>query len=665
MPEELPGRLYFEFDDRHRWSLWYRGEGPAVPVLPFTAAGVHLSGTPGRILTLGELDDVSVQAGTPPQGESTVLRGRGAGLFVEVTFLTEPSATAPRVRVTMRIYPDTTLPVLGGVSWGALPVDRALPGTGDLSALVDERTPAIVPNASQAQIRSTGCLALTRRTPNGAVRSVGLIANPPGTGVFGASTNGDQLNLDSLWTPGRQVSTGGDTESVTICYHPHGDGVAALAVACTPAAGDRDLLATLDPPAGLWLTGSQGRGEDLPDLLGRAAAIFDPRFARFVAYGPGDGSPRGHRWCTDQIHAAGLLAAGSLAPFQSGDVSMDALREQARVAAQDWGYDALILYGLEAVLPRLETLRAGLSTIHEGAGSATIWSASVIPQTGALNVVRVGEDPAPGWNSITRMASDAGLRSFYHRSWWLSDPGPITLGYPLTLVEARTQLSLAALTGAATMFTADVLDIPDAQVELVRRAVPPAPVAGHPLDGERGSSLWVAHAGTWHTALIGNWGDARTVRTIRLADLGLAPGSYTGYDVWNGTPMPIGDPVPVALDPHDCLVLSVRPRADHPQVIGTSRHVVQGCVDLQDEHWDGKAQALSARAAQLDGSAYRVTVAAPGWAPDTLTGDRPGTVRTLDSEYLVLEWPSGERGDFAWQLSFKRRPSRPGRSRAR
>ena len=672
-PDAGFGRLYFGFDERHRWSLWYRGEGPAVPVLPFTSAGIRLA---DRILTLGELDDLSVQAGTPAEGESTVVRGRRAGLFVEATFLTEPSAFAPRARVTLRIYPDTALPVVSGVAWATLTADRALPGAGDLLAFVDERTPAALP---AADIRSTGSLALTRRTPAGAVRSVGVIADPAGAGIFAASTDGGRLNLDSLWTPGRPVATGGDSESVTICYHPRGDGVAALGEACRPAAGDRDLLATLLPPAGLWLSGSQGRTDDLYDLLGRFATLLDPHDARYVAYGPGDGSPRGHRWCTDQIHAAGFLAAGSLVPFQAEDGSTldpadpavtPLLRERARTAVQDWGYDALILHSLDSVfqlekhagdLTHLEALRAGLAAVHEGAGSATVWSASLVPQTGTLNVARVGPDPAPGWGAITSMASTAGLRSFYHRSWWLNDPGPITLGHPLTLVEARTQLSLAAVMGAATTFTPDVLDIPDVQADLVRRAVPPAAVAGRPLDGHQGCSVWIASAGDWHTVLIGNWGDARAERTLRLAELGLAPAKYLGYDVWNEAPVPVPDPIHVTLDAHDCLVLGLRPRAEHPQVIGTSRHVVQGCVDLQDAHWDGKAQVLSGRAVQLDGRAYRVTISAPGWAPDALTGDRPGVVRVLDSEYVVLEWPGGERGDCAWQLTFKRPPPPAGR----
>ena len=673
-------RLGFEFDGRHRWSLWYREEGAAVPLLPFASAGVRLE---DRLLTLGDLDDVSVQAGTPPVGESTVIRGRGAGLFVEATFLIEPATPAPRASITLRIYPDTSLPVVSGLAWASLPVARVLPGSGDLLAQVDDRDPAIVPvSADTPELQSIGTLALTRRPPGGPARTLAVIQAPGGAGALHASFSADQLAVNTDWTPGRPVSTGGDVETVTFCYQGGADGVSALAAACEPASGDREYLASLEPPTGLWLSGSEGRGDDLFDLLGRATALLDPRFARFVAYGPGDGSPRGHRWCTDQIHAAGLLAAVSWTAFKADDgTALDpadpsvraVLRERARVAVQDWGYDALILDASDAAPPpspsrgnltRLEALRAGFAAIHEGAGSATIWSSTLVPQTGTINVVRVGDPPAPGWHSIARMAVTAGLRSFYHRSLWLNDPGPMTLGYPLTLLEARCQLSLSALMGAATTFTSDVLDVPDAQVDLVRRVVPPAAVAGHPLDALDATppSLWMARAEGWYTALVINWEDHAVVRGVRLADLGLPRGSYHAYDVWRDTPVPGADPLRVSLNAHDCLVLGLRVSTDHPQVIGTSRHIVQGCVDLQDEHWDGRSQTLSGRAVTLDGRPYRVTVAAPGWTPDALTGERPGTVRVLDSEYVVLEWPGGERRDFTWQVSF-RRARRAGRPR--
>lgn len=665
-----PGRLAFEFDDRHRWSLWYRGEGAPVPLLPFTSAGIHLG---DRLFPLAELDDVSLQAGSPATGESTVIRGRGAGLFVEATFLMEPSAPAPRATITLGIYPDTDLPMVSGMAWASVPLDRALSGPGELLAHVDESMPALVRiTPTTPDLRSSGILALTRRSAGG-VRALGIVGEPSGAGSLSAATNAGVLSLDTFWTRARPVSTGGDAQAVTFCYQPQGDGLGALTAACRPDQSDREFLGSLVPPAGLWLSGSQGRGEDLFDLLGRVAGLFDPRFAPIIAYGPGDGGARGHRWCTDQIHAAGLLTAVSFAPFTADDgppldpsdpATESALRERARVAVQAWGYDALILDDLDSVHD-LEALRAGLAAIHDGAGSSTLWSGAVVPQTGTLKVVRVGNPPKPGFGSVVEMNSHAGLRSFYHRSWWLNDPGPVTLGYPLTLVEARTQLSLVALMGAVTTFTADVLDVPDAQVDLVRRVVPPAPVAGHPLDSLSGPTVWVARSSDWHTVLVINWDDRQNIeRVIRLADLGLPPGAYVGYDVWSGMPFPATDPLRFTLEPHDCRVFGLRPRADHPQVIGTTRHVVQGAVDLQDEHWDSKTRVLSGRAVHLDGRPYGVTIAAAGWAPDTLQCDRPGALRVIDSEYLVLEWPQGERGDCGWQLTLKPAP-RARRSRPR
>lgn len=837
-PEAPTGRLAFEFDDHHRWSLWYRGEGAPVPLLPFVAAGVRVG---DRLVTLEDLDDASLQAGTPAIGESTIIRGRAAGLFVEATFRMEPSAPTPRAAVTIRIYPDTGQPNVSGIVWGALAVDRALPGPGELLLHTDGRAPEIhrmPPAPTTPDLRSSGMLALTRGA-RGTRRALGVVGEPGGAGTLAATLAGAVLTLDTPWTPPRNVSTGGDSAAITLAYDPHRDGLSALRIACAANEGDRAFLAKRTPPAGLWLEESAGQGDELTELAALAAATLDPRFAPFVCFGNEAAGPRGHRWRTDQVHGAGLLAAASIRPFAppqdvnpawvaggvldpaNPEVS-DFLRERARIAVQDWGYDALCLTDLEAVFSapvhhdgatHLEALRAGLRALRDGAGAEhAFWSAELTPQTGTLEVVRVGADPVAGWSGAALNAKVAGLRSFYHRARWLNDPGPVTLGDPLSLVEARSRLGMVALGGGAALFNADVLGLPAEQLDLVRRTLPPAPVAGRPLDavlaptagapalllgttsvkldgwrfraeagpgfaaptledddweaiagparwrdlghagfsgeawyrakftapaapaaaapvlqlgridradqtfvngqlvGETGTiglgtgadaqmarhysldpgvvrwgaenvvairvsgglaggiwsadddappSLWTA-AGPdgWWSVLVINWGARPVDRSVALADLDLPAGRYHAYDVWRGMPIPGTDPLRLSLDPHDSTVIGLRLRGEVPLVVGTTRHVIQGAVDLQDEHWDGKTRVLSGRAVNLDGRPYAVTVAARGFISDGLRGDRPGTVRAIDSEYLVLEWPGGERGDFGWELALQRTRTR-------
>jgi len=89
-------------------------------------------------------------------------------------------------------------------------------------------------------------------------------------------------------------------------------------------------------------------------------------------------------------------------------------------------------------------------------------------------------------------------------------------------------------------------------------------------------------------------------------------------------------------------------------VIGTTRHVVQGAIDVTEETWDAAARTLAARSTNLDGREYAVTVAVPkGMRPGTCKADVPCTVRRLESGHAVIEWPAGGDGrDIKWELSF-------------
>src|SRR2546422_1284382 len=91
--------------------------------------------------------------------------------------------------------------------------------------------------------------------------------------------------------------------------------------------------------------------------------------------------------------------------------------------------------------------------------------------------------------------------------------------------------------------------------------------------------------------------------------------------------------------------VAIRPAVARPQVIGTTRHVVQGAVDVADETWDPTTRTLKAKSTNLDGRAYAVTIAVPkGLRPGVCKADVPCTVRRLESGHAVLEWPAGGDG---------------------
>ena len=171
------------------------------------------------------------------------------------------------------------------------------------------------------------------------------------------------------------------------------------------------------------------------------------------------------------------------------------------------------------------------------------------------------------------------------------------------------------------------------------------------------SRAWVTEgAPRWWTVVLVNWEDDPLSTSLPLGTLGIAGARFTAYDVWRAAPLAdLTDAITVTLEPRSTLTLGVRPAAARPLVIGTTRHVVQGAIDVADETWDAATHTLAAKATNLDQRAYGVTVAVPkGMRPGTCKADVACTVRRLESGHAVIEWPAGGDGrDIKWELSFR------------
>src|SRR2546427_1686941 len=92
------GRLRFELDEHRRWSLWYYGEGQPVPLIQTAVVGALVG---DHVVTLADLEDSTVGNRRPPGGESVVVRGRAAGVFLEAEFLSasETGGGAPQAAI--------------------------------------------------------------------------------------------------------------------------------------------------------------------------------------------------------------------------------------------------------------------------------------------------------------------------------------------------------------------------------------------------------------------------------------------------------------------------------------------------------------------------------------------------------------------------------------
>jgi hypothetical protein len=617
------------------------------------------------------------------------------------------------------------------------------------------------------------------------------------------------------------------------------------------------------------------------------AASFDRRFFRYIelddgyqraagAWDTNDKFPHGHAWLTDQIHAKGFKAGLWLAPFAVAEAStlpaahpewllkdatgpvvcatragwggtiyaLDGAHPQvqqwlfdlARRVVRDWGYDhlridelrwATVGTGHYGGLTHAEAYRAGLAALRDGLGTEAFLTACAAPlqhSVGLVNGMRVGPDVETSWGGLQPAARAAGLRSFYQRSAWLSDPDCLVVRPPLSVGEAQAWASLVALAGGLTFFSDNLPKLSPERLAILPRTLPAAPVAGRPIEtarvdrsgapalvsgsraipingpwrfrtgddpaygtrqfdetawetiaiptlwgeaghpdyagvawyrcrfvlpnpttgtegslgeyielgkiadadetfvngvkigqtgdvapsprGERqtyrryrlapGSLNWggenvlavrvwggargaggvwsiardrpprawvVEGAPRWWTVVLANWEDEPQAVSLALAALGITGAKFTAYDVWREAALAdLADTLSVTLEPRSARTLGIRAAAARPQVIGTTRHVVQGAIDVTDEAWDAATRTLSAKSVNLDSRAYAVMLAVPkGLRPTRCQASVPCSMRRLDAGQVVLAWGAGGDGrDITWDLTFSpaARPAR-------
>ncbi len=311
----------------------YHGDGAPVPLVRAATLGVLVGET---LVTLADLQDISVANRRPPGGESLAVRGRagatgggGGGVWIEAEFAAWEAGPGAQGSVTVSVYPDRVLATIRGVRFLAAPEAQVLPGAGPLIALVNGYQSwdacRIETVADATEFASHAAVGLTRERRG---LAWAFDAGEPGEGKVKVAGGGLEAVTD--WLPARPVRPEGDASTMRVAYLPTGDGLAALGALATPASTvDRERFEQLAAPAG-WCSwyelGNAVTEADVVANLDFCATHFDRRFFRYIQLDDGyqrtagdwemnTKFPGGHRWLTDRIHAQGLLAGLWIAPF--------------------------------------------------------------------------------------------------------------------------------------------------------------------------------------------------------------------------------------------------------------------------------------------------------------------------------------------------------------
>ncbi len=292
------------------------------------------------------------------------------------------------------------------------------------------------------------------------------------------------------------------------------------------------------------------------------------------------------------------------------------LRELFSALRRDWGYEFFKLDFLFAgAMPgkrhnprvtRAVAVRKGLETIREAVGDEAYLlgcGAPLGPSIGLVDAMRIGPDVHPDWAPFWRDLSSASAensirnamtRYFFHRNLWANDPDCVLVrtrddGSNLVLNEVRSLVSIVGLSGGAVVDSDNLPSIRRGRLKYLRRILPPPPESARAVDlfrRERPSIMVMKIERPWETwwvAGILNWEDRTVTTELSLEELGIPPGRYHLYSYWRGRYLGVteGSIVLKRHQPHETVLLAIRPCLPEPQLLSSTFHITQGGVEIK------------------------------------------------------------------------------------
>jgi hypothetical protein len=365
-------------------------------------------------------------------------------------------------------------------------------------------------------------------------------------------------------------------------------------------------------------------------------------------------------WFKDKQHWFAKQADGSVYFTAWGGGALDLTHPEvqqyvhriARLTTREWGYRFLKLDGMWTGLANAQLYVAngyrpddlGAATVHnpqltpfeayhqafrqlrDGAGPDTYILGCCASQNmrslgaaiGNVDAMRIGPDNGPDWDSLQRGPWHGSNRYFFNGRIWHNDPDPVYVRASVPLPHARAICSWVALTGTLHASSEWLPGLPAERLDLLRRSLPAHDFPARPAD-----LFETDLARVWHVAdprrpdrcVVGlfQWDPAAPgVISRPAAQLDLPPGeTWVGYEYWSNTLVaPFRDRLETTVPAASCKVISLVAARPHPQVLGTSRHLTQGLMDLHDDQWDAATATLAGRSDVVANDRYELRILA-------------------------------------------------------
>ncbi len=256
---------------------------------------------------------------------------------------------------------------------------------------------------------------------------------------------------------------------------------------------------------------------------------------------------------------------------------------------------------------------------------------------------------------------------------------PLT-NFGTTLAEARTLVSYISLSGVVYPLASVMPELPKDRVDLLKATMPTLPIL--PVDlFSRGNDIewntfqstqadYYIHnypeildlkvnntLGAYDVVGITNWRSGTASKELAFAgDLGLpSGGSYIAFDFWNHQLLgSYQDHLSLDVGTHDTRVLLLHPAQDHPQVLGTSRHLT-AAFSINNVNWDSATSSLSGSSETVPGDAYSLWLNVPkGYNVVQVSAAGIPVKQDRQGDLLTLTF-TGNTQPVQWTVKFARR----------
>lgn len=296
---------------------------------------------------------------------------------------------------------------------------------------------------------------------------------------------------------------------------------------------------------------------------------------------------------------------------------------------------------------------------------------------GLINSMRIEYDQnygfgADAWKQYfvgpSSSSGAMGKRYFYHNKTWVNDADHICIDM-LSLRQSQAVASLIALSGGNTLSGDRLFTLDASKLEILRKAFPSAGIHAKPVD------LWDTDPQTVFAAKIekdfGTWTVAGFFNPHLLEPhawqfplerfwLDTAK-TYVGYDFWNERLIgELSGNIRVEADPGSATLLAIHEDRKVPFVISSSRHIMQGALELGEVVFDTTSCILSGVSTGPEGSSHQLAVYIPetyGWTPrqSKMYDDfEHYTIKKTENNLLRIHLQFNGTSSIPWKVLFDR-----------